>query len=109
MAPIVSMACSDEDELKKRGYILGSALGEGSYAKVKWATSERLGHKVALKIINKRKAPADFQQKFLPRELDVMKMLDHPNIIRLYDIIRFNDKVWPKSILGKCCNALLPP
>ena len=83
----------DEDELKRRGYILGSVLGEGSYAKVKWATSEKYGRKVALKIISKKKAPLDFQQKFLPRELEVMKMLDHPNIVRLYDIIHFNDKV----------------
>jgi len=35
----------------------------------------------------------DFQQKFLPRELDVMKMLDHPHIIKLYDILYINDKV----------------
>ena len=41
----------------------------------------------------KKKAPMDFQQKFLPRELDVMKMLDHPHIIKLYDILYINDKV----------------
>ena len=95
MAPPVSVtALSDEDELKKRGYTVGSVLGEGSYAKVKWAMSEKHGKKVALKIINKKKAPMDFQQKFLPRELEVMKMLEHPNIIRLYEVLSFNDKVW---------------
>jgi len=93
MAPIMSAAISDEDELKRRGYTLGSILGEGSYAKVKWATSEKYGRKVALKIISKKKAPVDFQQKFLPRELEVMKILDHPNIIRLFDIIFINDKI----------------
>jgi len=61
--------------------------------KVKWATSDKLSKKVALKIISKKKAPTDFQQKFLPRELDVMKMLDHPHIIKLYDILYVNDKV----------------
>jgi len=60
---------------------------------VKWATSDKLSKKVALKIISKKKAPMDFQQKFLPRELDVMKMLDHPHIIKLYDILYINDKV----------------
>jgi len=61
--------------------------------KVKWASSDKLSKKVALKIISKKKAPMDFQQKFLPRELDVMKMLDHPHIIKLYDILYINDKV----------------
>ena len=59
---------------------------------VKWATSDKLSKKVALKIISKKKAPADFQQKFLPRELDVMKMIEHPHIIKLYDILYINDK-----------------
>lgn len=93
MAPTSSHSLSDEEELKKRGYALGSVLGEGSYAKVKWAMSESLSKKVALKIISKKKAPLDFQQKFLPRELEVMKILEHPNIIKLYDILHFNDKV----------------
>ena len=61
--------------------------------KVKWATSDKLSKKVALKIISKKKAPMDFQQKFLPRELDVMKLLDHPHIVKLYDVLYINDKV----------------
>lgn len=65
----------------------------GVLPKVKWATSETLGRKVALKIINRKRAPYDFQQKFMPRELDVLKMLQHPNIIRMYDVYYFNDKV----------------
>jgi len=60
---------------------------------VKWAFSENLGRRVALKIINKRRAPVDFQQKFLPRELETMKLLNHPNIIKLYDVIYIRDKV----------------
>lgn len=46
-----------------------------------------------MKIINKKRAPIDFQQKFLPRELETMKLLNHPNIIKLYDVIYIKDKV----------------
>jgi len=60
---------------------------------VKWALSEKLGRRVALKIINKKRAPVDFQQKFLPREMETMKLLNHPNIVKLYDIIYIKDKV----------------
>ena len=84
---------NDEEELRKRGYRVSSTLGEGSYAKVKSAYSQSLGKKVALKIINRKKAPKDFQQKFLPRELEVMKLIDHPNIIHLYEIMQFGGKV----------------
>jgi serine kinase len=85
---------NEEEELRKRGYLLGVTLGEGSYAKVKSAYSERHGKKIAIKIINKKKAPKDFQQKFLPRELDILKILHHPNVIELYEILQFNNKVY---------------
>lgn len=40
----------DAAVLKRRGYIMGINLGEGSYAKVKSAYSERLKFNVAVKI-----------------------------------------------------------
>lgn len=84
---------NEEDELRKRGYIVGVTLGEGSYAKVKSAFSETHNRKVALKIINRKKAPKDFQQRFLPRELDILRRIRHPNVIQLVDIMHFNHKV----------------
>ena len=84
---------NEEDELRKRGYIVGVTLGEGSYAKVKSAYYEKTDKKVALKIINRKKAPKDFQTRFLPRELDILRRIKHPNIILLIDIMHFNHKV----------------
>ncbi|KAL3874242.1 hypothetical protein ACJMK2_037285 [Sinanodonta woodiana] len=84
----------EEGELKKRGYALGTTLGEGSYAKVKSAFSERLQKRVAIKIINKKKAPKDFREKFLPRELKCLAMIDHPNIVKMFEIMEFHHKVY---------------
>ena len=84
---------NEETELKTRGYTIGCSLGEGSYAKVRSAFSEKQQCKVALKVINRKKAPKDFQVKFLPREMDVMKKVNHPNITRLYEIMQFGGKV----------------
>nr|QSV12635.1 testis-specific serine/threonine-protein kinase 1/2 [Argopecten irradians] len=81
-------------ELKKSGYALGALLGEGSYAKVRSAYSSKTNARVAVKIINRKKAPRDFREKFLPRELDIIKMVDHPNVVKLYEIIEFNGKVF---------------
>lgn len=84
---------SDEEELRKRGYLLGKTIGEGSYAKVKAGFNQMAKQKCALKIINRRKAPKEFQNKFLPREMAVMKKLKHDNIVLLYEIIVFGDKI----------------
>jgi len=84
---------TDEEELSKRGYAVGSTIGEGTYAKVKRAKSEKLNKNIAIKIIDRKRAPGDFQFKFLPRELSVLKKVSHPNIIKVYEILEFNGKV----------------
>ena len=98
MSKIRALFSSDDSLLQKRGYTIGSELGEGTYSKVKIATwvrqGEKAGIKVALKIINKKTAPADFKEKFLPRELAIIETLDHPNIIRRYESFEINNKVY---------------
>ncbi|XP_051888451.1 testis-specific serine/threonine-protein kinase 1-like [Pristis pectinata] len=87
--------------LKKRGYTLGVNLGEGSYAKVKSAYSERLKTNVAVKIIDRKKAPTDFLEKFLPRELEILAMLNHRYIVKTFEIFETSDgKVYIIMELG---------
>ncbi|XP_055724020.1 testis-specific serine/threonine-protein kinase 1-like [Salvelinus fontinalis] len=87
--------------LKKRGYTLGISLGEGSYAKVKSAYSERLKTNVAIKIINRKRAPPDFLDKFLPRELDILASLNHRNIVKTFEIFETSEgKVYMIMELG---------
>lgn len=66
---------NEEKELQQKGYVISNDLGEGTYSKVKSALwqkhGEKTGLKVALKIINKKTAPKDFLDKFMPRELDI--------------------------------------
>ena len=85
---------NEEDELRKRGYIVGVTLGEGSYAKVKSAYYEKTDKKVALKIINRKKAPKDFQTRFLPRELDILRRIKHPNIVQLLEDFETNNELY---------------
>lgn len=75
----------DAAMLKKKGYKLGRHLGEGSYAKVKSAYSYHLKCKVAVKIIDRKKAPVDFAEKFLPREMEILPILNHNSIIKLHE------------------------
>jgi len=67
--------------LEDHGYKILKMLGKGSYASVKLAFSERHQANVAVKIISKREAVAEYLEKFLPREINIVKTLKHPNLI----------------------------
>ncbi|XP_019639168.1 PREDICTED: testis-specific serine/threonine-protein kinase 2-like [Branchiostoma belcheri] len=90
----LSIKETEEEELGRRGYHLELHIGEGSYAKVKSASSERLHCKVAIKIIHKSLAPQDFREKFLPRELSVLTKVDHPHVIKVHEIMEMGPRVY---------------
>ncbi|NXF29015.1 TSSK1 kinase, partial [Nyctibius bracteatus] len=88
--------------LGKRGYSLSHTLGEGSYGKVKSAFCNRLKRDVAIKIIDKRKTPQDYLVRFLPREIETLRSLRHPSIIKTYEIFETDaEKVYIVMELGK--------
>jgi len=86
----------EESFLKKQGYSFSRTLGEGSYGKVKLSelTVGNVKERYACKIICKKKAPKDFITKFLARELDIIKKLDHDNVIRLKSVFDFESRVF---------------
>ena len=74
--------------LEAQGIIVGKTLGSGSYATVKSAYDINRKHKVAVKIINKKKAFDEYLSKFLPREIEAMRSIgNHANIVAFYQII----------------------
>lgn len=85
---------SSETEAEKYGYTLGKTLGFGSYANVKEAYSSKFKCRVAMKIINKRTAPRDFLVKFLPREIETTKKLDHKSLVTFYETIETSERVY---------------
>ncbi|XP_034948956.1 testis-specific serine/threonine-protein kinase 4-like isoform X2 [Chelonus insularis] len=80
--------------LETHGYSLGKIIGNGSYATVKIAKSERHDSQVAVKIVSKFHAPSDYLMKFLPREIEVVKGLRHPNLIRFIQAIETTHRVY---------------
>lgn len=67
-------------------YRLEKTIGEGQFGKVKLATHLPSGTRVAIKIIDKARLNDD-TLRMVQREVAIMKMLHHPNIIRLYEVI----------------------
>ncbi|XP_009672187.1 testis-specific serine/threonine-protein kinase 6 [Struthio camelus] len=91
----MSKTAAGEKLLHKLGYKLGQTLGEGSFSKVKAATSSKYKGPLAIKVVDWRRAPSDFVHKFLSRELSILRMIQHPNIVRVFEIIEgCNGKVY---------------
>lgn len=73
--------------LEKIGFQVGKKIGIGAYSTVRVAYSEKRKESVALKIIWKNTASQLFQTHFLPREIDIVKSLRHPNILQYFQCI----------------------
>ncbi|GLV39820.1 uncharacterized protein CBL_08114 [Carabus blaptoides fortunei] len=80
--------------LEIHGFTLGHVVGTGTYATVKVAWSNTQKCNVAVKIVSKGIAPADYLKKFLPREIEVVRILHHPNIIRFFQAIESTHRVY---------------
>ncbi|XP_011072805.1 SNF1-related protein kinase catalytic subunit alpha KIN10 isoform X1 [Sesamum indicum] len=70
-----------------RNYRLGKTLGHGSFGKVKIAEHLRTGHKVAIKILNRRKMQSPDMEEKVRREIKICRLFVHPHVIRLYEVI----------------------
>jgi serine/threonine protein kinase len=77
---------------------LGKTIGKGFSGRVKIAKHTVTGHPAAVKIVprhllpnsrmsvNQAGAHADKRLLGIEREIVIMKLIDHPNVMRLYDV-----------------------
>jgi serine/threonine protein kinase len=79
-------------------WVIGECVGKGASGHVKIARHRRTGQLAAIKILpldfvfgsrtslNTRVAKADKQRLGIDREIIMMKLMNHPNIMRIYDV-----------------------
>ena len=95
MTPVIGYRPTYKAVLAKRGFLVRMNLGSGSYSKVKMALSlNKHPDKVAVKIVDRLKAPKDYQHKFMPRELELWPKLQHPNIVKLHEVFEDSHRVF---------------
>ncbi|XP_020273240.1 SNF1-related protein kinase catalytic subunit alpha KIN10-like [Asparagus officinalis] len=75
-------------------YKLGKTLGIGSFGKVKIAEHVLTGHKVAIKILNRRKIKNMEMEEKVRREIKILRLFMHPHIIRLYEVIETQTDIY---------------
>ncbi|XXG52706.1 hypothetical protein AAC387_Pa03g0962 [Persea americana] len=78
-------------------YEVGRTIGEGTFAKVKFARNSETGDPVALKILDKEKVLKHKmveQSLQIKREIAIMKLIKHPNVVRLYEVMGSRTKIF---------------
>ncbi|KAJ8248574.1 hypothetical protein GJAV_G00243450 [Gymnothorax javanicus] len=81
-----SIASAGDEHPHIGNYRLLKTIGKGNFAKVKLARHVLTGREVAVKIIDKTQLnPTSLQKLF--REVRIMKILNHPNIVKLFEVI----------------------
>lgn len=73
-------------------YEIGDEIGRGAFSVVKNAKSKETGERVAVKFIEKK-----FVDKqdlvLLAREIDIMKKVDHPNVLKLFEVFETDEAI----------------
>ena len=80
---------------KKVGdYEVGEVLGEGSFGIVKKAVNCKSGEVVAIKIIDKEKVKKDSMIENLKKEVSILMVVNHPNIVNLKEVLASKTKIY---------------
>ncbi|XP_076132945.1 NUAK family SNF1-like kinase 1 [Alosa pseudoharengus] len=77
----------------KRRYEVLETLGKGTYGKVKRAVERKSGITVAIKSIRKERISDDLDRVHIQREIEIVSLLTHPNIIRMHEVFECREKI----------------
>nr|QSH71658.1 CBL-interacting protein kinase [Hedychium coronarium] len=87
-------------ELENKGNVLmckyevGRMLGKGTFAKVYYARDLKTSQSVAIKVIDKEKVFKVGLNDQIKREISVMRLVKHPNIVELYEVMATKSKIY---------------
>ncbi|KAG4930153.1 hypothetical protein JHK82_047220 [Glycine max] len=75
-------------------YEVGRTIGEGTFAKVKFARNSETGESVAIKVMAKTTILQHRMVEQIKREISIMKIVRHPNIVRLHEVLASQTKIY---------------
>lgn len=88
-------------------YLIGDQLGEGSYGKVKEALDCNTLCRRAVKILKERRLRKIFNgEQDVQREIRLLQRLRHRNVIRLFDVLKNNEKQKMYLFIEYCVGSL---
>lgn len=90
----MSMAPEEKCGVLHGKYELGRLLGHGTFAKVYLGRHLQTGKNVAMKVVGKEKVIRVGMMDQIKREISVMKMVEHPNIVELHEVMASKTKIY---------------
>lgn len=75
-------------------YELGRLLGQGTFAKVYYARNVSTNQSVAIKMIDKEKVLRVGLMDQIKREISVMRLVRHPNVVQFYEVMATKTKIY---------------
>ncbi|KAK9141546.1 LOW QUALITY PROTEIN: hypothetical protein Syun_010946 [Stephania yunnanensis] len=73
---------------------MGRLLGQGTFAKVYYAKHIKSGESVAIKVINKDQVRKEGLMEQIKREISVMRLVRHPNVVELKEVMATKAKIF---------------
>ncbi|XP_039016125.1 CBL-interacting serine/threonine-protein kinase 8-like isoform X2 [Hibiscus syriacus] len=67
-------------------YEIGRTIGEGTFAKVKFAQNTETGESVAMKVLDRSTIIKHKMVDQIKREISIMKLVRHPYVVRLHEV-----------------------
>lgn len=74
-------------------YEMGRLLGQGTFAKVYYGRNVKTSESVAIKIVNKDQVKKEGMMEQIKREISVMRLVRHPNIVELKEVMATKQKI----------------
>ncbi|KAK7351351.1 hypothetical protein VNO77_10732 [Canavalia gladiata] len=75
-------------------YEMGRLLGKGTFAKVYYGKQISSGESVAIKVINKDQVKKEGMMEQIKREISVMRLVRHPNVVELKEVMATKTKIF---------------
>ena len=83
-----------ENNKRIEDYLLLSTIGRGTFSKVKLALHLPTKQKVAIKILDQEKIVDETDIERIKREIHILSLLHHKNIVHLYETITCNNNIY---------------
>ncbi|KAK4771354.1 hypothetical protein SAY87_031886 [Trapa incisa] len=75
-------------------YEMGRLLGQGTFAKVYHGKNLETQESVAIKVINKDQVKKEGMMEQIKREISVMRLVRHPNVVELKEVMATRGKIF---------------